>query len=216
MELLTQKREILGKKVRALRKTGIIPAELYGHETSNLHLSVPVKEFSKIFKMAGESTLIKLKVEGDKNYNVLIHNVEHNALTDEVWHIDFYTVKMDEKIKTKVPVEFVGESPAVKEKSGMLVKAMQEIEIEALPADLPHHISVDISSIVDLGASILIKDIDAIKGVKILVDQETVVATVSEIKEEEVVAPVASVEDVKVEGEEKKKEKEKEKEESEK
>jgi large subunit ribosomal protein L25 len=117
---------------------------------------------------------------------------------------------MDEKITATVPLEFINESPAVKEKIGILIKAMHEIEVEALPADLPHHIEVDISNLSDIEKSIRVKDLKINKGVKLLVDKETVVATVAEMaKEEEVVAPV-SVEEVKVEGEEKREEKRKE------
>lgn len=216
MELTAQKREIFGKKTKTLKQQGFIPAELYGHGLANLHLIVSAKDFSKVFREAGESTLIKLKIDspsGEDKFNVLIHDFQKNYLTDEFSHIDFYSVRMDEKIKTSVPLEFIGEAPAVKEMGGTLVKAMQEVEIEALPADLPHHISVDVSSIKEIGDSIFIKDLNFGKGVKILVELETVVATVAELaKEEEEVKPEVKVEDIKVEGEEKKKEREKEKE----
>ena len=224
MELIVQKREIFGKKVKSLRERDFIPAELYGHGFENIHLSVPAKNFSRVFKEAGASAIIKLvlseaeglKMESDKEkgeYNVLINNFQRSPLTNEISHIDFYSVRMDEKITAAIPLEFINESPAVKEKIGILIKAMHEIEIEALPADLPHHIEVDISNLSNIGMNIRVKDLKINKGVKLLVDQETVVAVVNEIaKEEEIVAPI-SVEEVKVEGEEKKKEKEEKKEE---
>lgn len=210
MELSVQKREIFGKKVKSLREQGLIPAELYGRGFENIHLSVLAKDFSAVFKKAGESTVIKLKVESEKlkgEYNVLISDFQKSPLTNEISHIDFYSVRMDEKITAMVPLEFINESPAVKEKIGILIKAMKEIEVEALPADLPHHIEVDIGNLSDIGMSIRVKDLKINKGVKLLVDQETVVATVAEMaKEEEIAAPV-SVEEVKVEGEEKREEK---------
>lgn len=216
MELKVQRRTILGKKTKSLRQQGLIPAELYGRDFENIHLSVSAKDFSRVFKEAGESTIIKLKVESDKGegeYNVLINDFQRSLLTNEISHIDFYSVRMDEKITATVPLEFINESPAVKEKVGILIKAMHEIEVEALPADLPHHIEVDISGLSDVGMNIRVKDLKVNKGVKLLVEPETAVATVAEMaKEEEVVAP-ASVEEVKVEGEEKKKEKEEKKEE---
>jgi large subunit ribosomal protein L25 len=212
MELTAQKREIFGKKTAALRRQGFVPAELYGHGLDNLHLMVSAKDFSKIFKEAGESTIVKLKIKNEKlktdEFNVLVYDFQKNPLTDEFNHIDFYSVRMDEKITTSVPLEFIGEAPAVKEQGGILIKAMQEVEIEALPADLPHHINVDISIIKAIGDSIFIKDLDFGKGVKVLVGPETVVATVIEIAKEEEIKPEVKVEDVKVEGEEKKKEKE--------
>ncbi|MEK7635976.1 MAG: 50S ribosomal protein L25 [Patescibacteria group bacterium] len=215
MELTAQKREIFGKKASVLRKQGFVPAELYGHGLDNMHLMVPAKDFSKVFKEAGESTLIKLKInppDGGNEFNVLVHDFQKNHLTDEFSHIDFYSVRMDEKITTSVPLEFIGEAPAVKEMGGILVKAMHEVEIEALPADLPHHINVDISSIKEIGGSIFIKDLNFGKGVKILVEPETVVATVTELAKEEEIKPEVKVEDIKIEGEEKKKEREREKE----
>ena len=197
-----------------MRERDFIPAELYGHGFENIHLSVPAKNFSRVFKEAGASAIIKLKVESDKEkdeYNVLINNFQRSPLTNEISHIDFYSVRMDEKITAAIPLEFINESPAVKEKIGILIKAMHEIEIEALPADLPHHIEVDIGNLSDIGMSIRVKDLKINKGVKLLVDRETVVAVINEIaKEEEIVAPI-SVEEVKVEGEEKKKKKKKKK-----
>ena len=212
MELNVQTRKILGKKVKALREQGLIPAELYGHKLDNLHLTVPKKEFSKIFKEAGESTVIKLKTE-DKEFNVLIHDIDKNALTDEINHIDFYAVKKGEKIKVRAPLRFIGESAAVKEKGAILIKAVHELEIEALPDDLLHHIEVDISKLIDLNMSILVKDLKINPKVKVSANPETVIASVIEQKEE-VVVEERKVEEIKVEGEEKKAEKaEKEKEE---
>ncbi len=202
MELAVQKRNILGKQLKTLRKQGFIPAEFYAHGAENIHLSVPVKEFSKIFKEAGESTVIKMDIDGEK-IDVLIHDVQKNSLTDVISHIDFYGIKMDEKIQLKVPFLFIGESAAVKE-GGVLVKAMHELEIEALPADLPRHIEIDLAKLANIGDSILVKNLNLGKKVKVLVDADTVVATIIEPKvEKEVVAPV-SVEEVKVETEEKK------------
>lgn len=219
MELNVQIREILGKKVKALREQGLIPAELYGHGLDNFHLSVPRKEFSKLFKEAGESTIIKLKVESEKGkdkneFNVLVHDIDKNSLTDEISHIDFYAVKKDEKIKVRVPLHFIGESAAVKEKNAILIKAVHELEVEALAEDLPHHIEVDISKLTDINTSILVSDLKISSGVKILSNPETVIASAIEQKEE-IIVEAPKVEEVKVEGEEKRAEKvaEKEKEE---
>lgn len=210
MELTVQTRNILGRKVKNLRRGGLIPAELYGHDFPNIHLAVSQKDFLKIFHQAGESTLIRLKISAkgggekskdDSDLNVLVYNVQKDYLTGEVAHIDFYKVRMDEKIKTAVPLELVGESPGVVA-GGILVKAMQEIEIEALPQDLPRNIEVQIAGLSNIGDSLYVKDIRVPTGVKILVEPETVIATVSEPAKEE--APEAvSVEEVKVESEEK-------------
>ena len=223
MDLSVQTREKLGKAVKSLRREGLIPAELYGHGVANLHLSVPKKEFAKVFKDAGMNTLINLLVNGKKQpaerdsperRPVLIHEIEKNYLTDEVAHVDFYQVRMDEKLKAKIPLEFIGESPAVKEKAGILNKAMTEIEVEALPADLPHRLSVDLSRLLNLNQSIYVRDIKIPKNAEVLVDPGTVIITVTPpVAEEEKVekAPV-DVSSVKVETEEKKAERATEKE----
>lgn len=203
MELIAQKREIMGKAVKTLRDGGFIPAELYGREFENIHLSIPEKDFNKVFNEAGESTIVNLAVGGEK-IPVLINDVFTDPLSNKISHIDFYRVRMDEKTEVSVPFEFVGEAQAVKEKKGILIKAMHELEIRALPADLPHNIEIDVTNLAEVGQSIHIKDIKPVKGVEILAELEAVIATITEIVEEVVEEAPVSVEDVKVEGEEKK------------
>jgi large subunit ribosomal protein L25 len=206
MDLNVKTREILGRSVKSLRNEGLVPAELYGRGVSNRHLSVSAKDFLKVYKEAGESVVVTLDLGGEK-VPVLIHEVSFDPVKNFPLHVDFYQVNMKEKTTTSVPLEFIGVSPAVKEKKGVLIKAMQEIEVEALPADLPSKIEADISVINEIGESIHVKDLKAIAGVEFLVDGESVVATVSEqAKEEEIPTGPASVEEVKVEGEEKKSE----------
>lgn len=212
MQLQVQKREILGKGTKSLRKSGLIPAELYGHNFDNLHLSVPAKEFASAFREIGESAIVKIAIAGEK-IDALVHDVQRNSLTNEITHVDFYRVRTDEKIKTTVPLAFVGESPAVKAKTGVAVKAIDHLEIEALPADLPHDIKVDIGGLTDVGTSVRVGDLKIPAGVRILIDPETVILTIIELAKEEAVEAPISVEDVKVEVEEKKKEREKEKQE---
>lgn len=202
MELIAQKREILGKKVKSLRERGLIPAELYGHNTENIHLAVPLKNFVKIFEEAGTSAIINLLVNGEK-YPVLIYDYQKNYLTGEFTHVDFYRIRMDEKIQAKIPLEFVGEPPAVKEKGGILNKSMFEIEIEALPANLPPQLIVDLTQLTELDQSIYVKDLKIPAGVEVLVDPETVIATITrEEKEEEREIPI-DISTIKVEDEEK-------------
>ncbi len=208
MDIQVQKREIFGKKVRTLRNQGLVPAELYGHKLENVHLSVAEKDLSKTYKEAGESTVINL-IFDSKKIPSLIYYIGVNSISGKFSHVDFYAVKMDEKIRTEVTLNFIGESPAVKD-GGILVKSMHEIEIEALPADLPAHIDVDLSKLVEIHNSIYVKDLNIGNKVKVLVKPETAVATVIELVKEEVVEKAITVEEVKVEGEEKKKEKEKE------
>ncbi|MDO8536890.1 MAG: 50S ribosomal protein L25 [bacterium] len=211
MELIVKNREKFGKAVKTLRKQGLIPAELYGHGVKNLHLAVPVKDFHKVYKEAGANTVVNLVVDratpgGQERRPALIHEVVRDYITEEVSHVDFYEVRMDEEIRAKIPLEFINESAAVKEKGGILNKSMSEIEVEALPGDLPHGFKVDLTSLDDLNKSIYVKDVKVPKGVKVLVDLETVIVTVTPpMKEEEKVVEVpVDVSAVKVETEEKK------------
>lgn len=204
MDLAVQKREIFGKKVKALRSGGLIPAELYGHGLENAHLSVDAKDFVKAFKVAGANTVITL-VLGKEKHPALIHEVTHDAVTGDVAHVDFYQIRMDEKIRTRIPLEFKGESPAVKEKGATVNRSVAEIEVEALPQDLPHSFVVDLTVLDDVDKSIYMRDLTVPKGVKILVSEDTAIATATPPKkEEEVAAPAPDVSEVKVETEEKK------------
>jgi len=206
MQLIAEKREIVGKKVAAMRGNGLTPAELYGHGSENVHLSVPTKELHRLMKTEGTSTLVDLMVDG-KSHRVLIHDVQHSVHNGEVQHVDFYAVRKGEKIKARVPITFVGESAAVKADGGVLNKNLHELEIEALPDDLPHEITVDISALAALDTAIHLKDITLPKGVHAHADPETVIISVAppRVQEEPVAAPAADVvAEVKVEGEEKK------------
>ncbi len=215
MELTVQKREMLGRGVNALRRQGFIPAELYGKGLENIHVSIPMKDFRKVYKAAGENTVVTVLLDS-KKYPVLISDVSFDRITNEFESADLYQIRMDEKLKVGVPLEFIGVAPAVKEKNGVLVKALQELEIEALPMDLPHDIKADVSKIMEIGDSVYVKDLDIPKGVRVLVGPDTVVATVTaKVTEEEELAmrqaAAGGVEEVKVETEEKKAEREAEK-----
>jgi large subunit ribosomal protein L25 len=189
MELQVKNRTILGKKVEHLRQQGFIPAELFGHGIENEHLSVSVKDFLKIYKSACETSLIDLVTEAGQKLPVFIADIQRHPISGEFLAIDFHQVKMDEKIKAEVPVEFTGQSPAVKA-GGVLIKAVNELEVEALPQDMPPKLKVNLEILETIHQSIHLKDLKTPKGVKIIADPETVIATVVEpSKVEEAVVP---------------------------
>jgi len=209
-EIKAEIREIMGKKVNSLRRSGFIPAILYGHGKKPVNLTVSSKEFSTVFKKAGETSLVELVVDG-KKHNVLVHDLACNPLTEETIHVDFFEVRMDEKIKTKVPLVFTGESMAIKSDGGVLVRALQEVEIEALPKDLPKEIVIDISSLKTFEDKILVKNIVVIGSIKILAGQDDVVALVAPPRSDKEMedlegktAEAAVPEEIKIAGEEKK------------
>jgi len=187
MDLQVKNRTVLGKKVRGLRRTDIIPAEVFGRDLQNRHLSVPKKDFVKIYKKAGEHTIINLIDEQGKKIPALISDVILHPLSDEILTIDFHQIRMDEKIQTKIPIEFKGEAPAIKG-GFVLVNVLDELEIEALPSDIPHNFEVDLTALENPGQSIAVRDLEIPRGVKILTPGETVIVTVTEKAKEEVEA----------------------------
>lgn len=184
MELKAYPRKELGKKVKALRRKGFLPAVVYGEGVPSQPLSLPLNEFEKVFREVGESSLIKLEVDG-KEYNVLIHNPMRDPIKGSTLHVDFYAVRMDKTIRTKVPIEIKGESPAVKNLGGILVKVIQEIEVEALPRDLPHELTVDISGLTELESRLYVKDIILPQGVKIHANYDDAVIVIEAPRGEE-------------------------------
>jgi large subunit ribosomal protein L25 len=185
-------RKDLGKKSKALLKKGILPAILYGPKIkNNIPLEINFKEFEKIYKKAGESSLISLEIEGKKN-SVLIHEVRKDPLTDKPIHVDFYQPIMEEEVEVTIPLIFEGVPPAVKELGGTLVKNISEVKIKAKPQHLPHELKVDVSTLKTFEDIIFIKDLKLPKEVKILKNPDDIVAQVvpPEKVEEELAKPV--------------------------
>jgi large subunit ribosomal protein L25 len=203
LELNAKIRETLGKKVKSLRKEGIIPAVFYGPKTKSIPLEIDYSEFEKIYKEAGESTVVKLKVKDKEKKeevkNVLIYDVAKNPVSDKFIHIDFYQVRMDKLITTEVSLVFKGESPVVEVEEGVLVKNITEVEVEALPVNLPREIEVDISILETFDDLIYIKDLKVSEGVKILAEPEEVVASVIPPRSEEELAALEEEVEEKVE-----------------
>jgi large subunit ribosomal protein L25 len=185
IKLSAKKRVERGRKTKKGKLEGLMPAVVYGKNVPTESLWVNVLDFRRLIKKAGESTLIDLDIEGKDHRNVIIYEMQRDPVRDQFIHVDFFQVKMDEKIKTEVELVFVGESPAVKELSGVLVKNMDKVEIECLPADLPSSIEVDISPMKTFDDYIYVKDLKIGKGVEIELDLETVVALVSPPRSEE-------------------------------
>ncbi len=188
INLKSKAREEVGKNLDSFRKKGMIPAVVYGHKDKPQTLWVNYLDFKRVFEKAGESTIIELEIEGKGKVNALVHDLQVDPLSDKFTHIDFFQIRMDEKIETAIPLEFIGESAAVKELGGILVKSLDEINISCLPADLPAEIKVDISKIKNFEDHIKIKDLEISDKVKILDEEETVVALVSPPRTEEELA----------------------------
>src|SRR3989344_6544552 len=202
IELGAEKRTAIGGRLNSLRQSGYVPAILYGKDQEPLPVQVPLRDFVKALESAGESTLVYINVDG-QSYPTIIHDVAKDPVTDGVLHADFYKVRLDQKIKARVPVVFAGESPAVRDSKGIFVRNVNELEVEGLPQDLPHEVTIDISTMNNFGDQILAKDIKLAPGLKIVAEEDEIIATVQEPMSQEELekaleAPTETAEDVKV------------------
>lgn len=167
--LSAQKRTVTGRKVKKLRHDGLIPANLFGKKVKSQAVQVLEKEFITVFSKSGETGLVELLID-KVSHPVLIHNVSYHPVTSVPLHVDFLQVDLKEKVATRVPLAFVGESPAVHDKLGVLLHIISEVEIEALPADLPEKLEVDISHLKAVGDTLKVSDLKVSDKVKIFTD----------------------------------------------
>ncbi len=183
LELEVSKREIKGKKVRFLRRGGLIPCNIYGHGVDSLPVQVDVRGLSHLLSRAGGTDLISIKMDGAVSpAKVLIRDVQRNPLTGDPIHVDFYQVRMTEKLKAEVPLVFIGEAPAMKLKNVSLLHSLTSLQIEALPDDLPHNIEVDISGLAEADQALHVKDIKVGSKITVLTDAEQMVIKVAEMR----------------------------------
>jgi len=194
VSLSAQKRTVLGRKVKTLRREGVIPAHVFGHKVKTIHVQVKAGEFDKVFEKTGETGIIDLAVDGEKR-PVLVKNVQVHPVSDIPLHIDFYQVNLLEKVKVQVPLEIVGEAPAVHKKTGLLLTPVTEVEVEALPADLLEKIEVDVTHFENVGDEIKVKDLKVDRAkIEIHTDEELVVAQIGELVTREMEEVEAEIE----------------------
>lgn len=184
VEIQAMPRTLVGRATKTLRSQDLLPAVLYGHNFKSLNIQIPMKAFKKAYAEAGESTLIYVKLDSE-SYPAIIHDVAVDPRSDIFLHADFYKVKLDEKIKAKVPVVIVGESPAVKGMGGILIKNINEIEVEGFPQDLPHELQIDISKLEKFGDHVQVKDLVISDKLTIEAKPEDIIALVQEPISEE-------------------------------
>ena len=199
-------RNTFGKKTKYLKAEGVIPAVVYGPKEKNLILHVDEKDFLKVLKQAGESSLVELNVDKLKK-PVLIHEIQKDPVSGKIIHIDFYQPDLKKEVEVKIPLAFEGQAPAEKDLGGTLNKNMLEVEVKALPQNLPHEIKVSVESLKSFEDHILVKDLQLPTGVKVLKEADEIVASVlppQKIEEELAKEITENVEDVeKVEKEKK-------------
>lgn len=176
--LQVKHREQAGKDLYKMRKQGSIPAVMYGHGTTPEMFWVQYLGFSKLYDKAGESSIIELAPEKGKAVSVIVSDVQLDPLSNRFSHVDFFQVRMDEKLEAHIPIEFVGEAPAVREMGGVLVKPIEEILVSCLPKDLPHSFAIDLSALKTFEHHIQVKDLNVPAGVEVLAEPDTVIVLV--------------------------------------
>ncbi|MCD5381951.1 MAG: 50S ribosomal protein L25 [Candidatus Pacebacteria bacterium] len=180
--LAVTKRETTGKANAALRAEGNVPAVLYGAKEESTKIAIDALTFEKLLRTAGEASIITLKGL-DEDKEVLIQDVAFDPVKGGVSHVDFYAIERGKELTTNVPLEFVGEAPAVKQ-GGSLVKVLHDVEVTCRPSNLPAHITVDVSVLEDYGAAIHVKDLPIGEGVTVNNSPDDTVASVVQAVEE--------------------------------
>jgi large subunit ribosomal protein L25 len=199
IELKVANREILGKKVKHLRRQGITPVHVFGHGIESLALQCDTKELERVLGQAGQTRLVSLRLAKEKKpRTVVVREFDRDWRRGELVHVDFYQVRMEEKIRLEIPVVLIGEAPALKAKTNMLDHELATFTVECLPAKIPDSIEVDISFLTELDQTIRVKDITLDKDITVLNNPDLVVAKISlrpvEKVEEKVVEEVVEAE----------------------
>lgn len=198
IELEVTSREILGKKVKFLRRQGITPLHLFGHGIESAALQCATTNLRQVLAEAGQTRLISLKVDyGKRPRNVVVRGVQREPISGETLHVDFYEVQMAEQLKMEIPIVLIGKAPALRSKGTTLVQELNTLAIECLPSNIPNSVEVDISVLAEPDQVVRVKDIELGEGITILNDPELVVSRISlrPVEREEVVAAKAETEE---------------------
>lgn len=184
--LKAEKRLLTGSKVKKLRRQGVVPANVFGHTIKSQAIQVSEVEFNRIYKDAGETSLIWLKVEGeDKERPTLVKGLTNNPTTGKKYHVDFHQVNLKERVTANVPVEIVGDAQIVKDGLAVLDVNLHEIEVEALPTDIPESVIFDVSILKEIGDSLKLSDVKLPTEVTVLTDLDSVVVALGAPQKEE-------------------------------
>lgn len=206
VEIKAGQRAVIGKKVKALRRKGLLPGNIYGPGVQSVPVQLDKHGFERLLAKTGSHVIMKMDIDGEKVPRlVMLRDIQRDPATDDLLHAEFYQVQMDHQVRTEIPIVLAGESEAVSKSRGVLLQTLDSVEIECLPGDLPSEITADISQIQEAGQSIHVADLKAPPGVTILSDADQMVAQVQAPAveaEEERVAEAAE----KAEAEEKEKE----------
>jgi large subunit ribosomal protein L25 len=180
VELRVARRSVLGKKVKALRRGGVTPANVYGHRVESQAVEVDSLTLAHTLKRLERNAILSLRIQGERAVRpVIVREVQRDILNDKILHVDFYQVSLAEKMKADVPLILVGKAPAVEDLGGILLQGLDSIAVEALPADIPPHIEVDISTLATFDSSVHVRDLVIDPKVHVLTEGDSVISSVS-------------------------------------
>ncbi len=200
MELVAEERQVTGKKVKRLREQGIVPAVVYGHNIDSVPVQVRHDELAQLLRRGGRTSMVQLRMGKMSPFSVVIKQLHVHPMTGRLLHADFYRVAAGEKLKLRVPLHFEGDAPVLKTHEAALIRSMNDILVECLPADLPAQVAVDLTRLNDLGAAIRVGDLQAIERVSFLDPPDEVVVSVAAAAKEAEVAQKAAETTEAVEG----------------
>ena len=178
-ELRVAPREVLGKKVKALRRQGLTPANIYGHNVESQAIQVATEELKHVLKSAGRNDIVYLRLDGDDPRPTFVRDVQQHPVTDAIQHIDFLQISLREKVRADVPIHLTGLSPAVDTYGGILMHGLDHVTVEALPTEVPSFLEIDVSPLTEINQALHVSDLDLPDEVTLLTDPEQVVAKVA-------------------------------------
>ena len=178
-ELEVSPRAVLGKKVKQLRREGVVPANVYGHHVESVAIQVPVDELRHVLRTAGRNEIVYLRLDSEEPRPTFIRTVQRDAVTDAILHVDFYQISLKEKVRLEVRLHLVGVAPAVDLFSGTLLHGLDSITVEGLPTEIPSHVEVDVSGLEQIDHAIHVSDLIVPANLTVLTDPELVVAKVA-------------------------------------
>lgn len=178
-ELSVNPRAVLGKKVKKMRREGVTPANIFGHNVDSKAIQVSTDELKHVLRSAGRNDIVYLRLDGEEPRPTFVRDVQQNPVSDAILHVDFMQISLQNKVRLEVAIHLVGLSPAVDTLGGILVHGLDHVTVEALPTEVPSVIEVDVTGLVAIDQALHVSDLSVPDGVTILTDMEQVVAKVS-------------------------------------
>lgn len=190
LEIAVTAREVYGKQNKRLRTTGVVPGVLFGKGTGSIPVQLDAKALELLYRQAGRTSVVKVSVDGGRPTSAIIKGLQRNPLTGKALHVDLFAVDLTQEMQADIPLAFIGTSAAVEMEAGILFTALDHLKVRALPADLPHEIEVDLSSLVDMEATIHVRDLSVSSNLTVINDPDDLVAKVTPPRAEEEIVPV--------------------------